>query len=137
MSTAVRIEPRRGGWSAVPVIAGVLGSIGLVVHWLQLDRLPFVFCFFKATTGIPCMTCGTTRAMARLARLDPVAALQVNPLATLVLSAVIVLGFVELVLWAQGRTLSFSLSSRQIRWAWFLGGLLAALNWAYLIKAGV
>jgi len=137
VSATLRIEPRNSRWAVLPIVAGMLGSAGLVVHWLHLDRLPVVFCFFKATTGIPCMTCGSTRALARLASLDLAGALQVNPLATVALSSVLVFGVVELALWTQGRTLSVSLSPRQIRWGWVLAGLLLVVNWAYLIRAGV
>jgi hypothetical protein len=137
MSAAVRIEQRSGGWAVMPILAAALASGGIVVHLLHLDRLPMVFCFFKAATGIPCMTCGSTRALARLAHLDVFGAMRVNPLATIALSTVIVLGLVELVLWMQGRTLSISLSPRQIRWSWVLAGLLLMVNWVYLIRAGV
>lgn len=137
MSTAVRIEPRSARWAVLPIVAAVLGVGGLLVHWLHLDRLPIVFCFFKATTGIPCMTCGSTRALARLASFDPLGALRVNPLATITLSAVLALGLVELVLWTRGRTLSFALSSRQIRWAAIVAVVLLIVNWAYLIWARV
>jgi hypothetical protein len=137
MRAAVRIEQRSGGWAVMPILAAALASAGIVVHLLHLDRLPVVLCFFKTATGIPCMTCGSTRALGRLAHLDVLGALRVNPLATIALSTVMVLGLVELVLWMQGRTLSISLSSRQIRWSWVLAGLLLVVNWVYLIRAGV
>src|SRR5688572_19448226 len=110
VSATLRIEQRSGRWAVLPIVAGLLGTGGILVHWLHLDRLPVVFCFFKAATGIPCMTCGSTRALARLASLDLAGALRVNPLATVALSSVLVFGLVELVLWAQGRTVSISLS---------------------------
>ena len=38
-------------------------------------------CPFRALLGVPCLTCGSTRALVALARLDPAAAFHWNPLA--------------------------------------------------------
>jgi hypothetical protein len=40
-------------------------------------------CPIKAVAGLPCLTCGSTRAALALARLDVLSALAVNPAATL------------------------------------------------------
>src|SRR2546428_591021 len=70
--TTLRARP--GG---VPVGA-ILAACGLVaigtIAVLHLDRLPFSLCVFKAVTGLPCMTSGTTRPLARPPRLAPGAA---------------------------------------------------------------
>ena len=46
--------------------------------------IPFWGCPLKELTGIPCPTCGGTRALAALARLDLKEALLCNPLVTVV-----------------------------------------------------
>jgi hypothetical protein len=76
-------------------------------------------CVFKAVTGIPCPTCGGTRALAALSRLEPWQALHWNPLLTLAVFAALAYPFARVRI--PGR----------IGWPLFWAALL--LNWAYLI----
>jgi hypothetical protein len=124
---------------AFPVGALLLGLgvvAGAAAAMLGLDRLPVAICYFKALSGLPCLSCGGTRAVAELARLDPAGALAMNPLATLAGLALIPWGLGDLLLWLRGRALRLSVAPAlrpALRW-----GLMAALvlNWAYLIAAG-
>jgi len=118
----------------------VFGAIGVAaavaVRVLHLDRLGFSFCVFKALTGCPCVTCGTTRALARLAAGDWLGALAMNPLAAVAAFTLVPWVLADLVLLPKGRALDLTLSpaaARLARW-----GTLVALvaNWAYLIAAG-
>ena len=86
--------------------------------------------------GLPCLTCGATRAGLALARFDPVGAVLINPLATLAWIGLVVGGLVAGLLALVGRPLRepdwrLSLSAR-----WLLVAVLVA-NWAYLVGAGV
>ena len=132
--TALRARP-----GAVPVgailAACALGAITMVVL-LHLYRLPFSVCIFKAVTGIPCMTCGTTRALARLARLDLAGALAMNPLATLGTLAVLPWGAADLLLLSRGRALSLELSPAAARVVRIAAVVAVLANWAWLIAAG-
>ena len=119
---------------AIFLAIGVAAAGAIAV--LHLDRLPIVVCVFRAATGIPCLTCGATRAAAHLAVGDIAGAFAMNPLATLAGLALVPWGLADLALLARGKALAVELAPPT---AWAVRGLaVAALfaNWAYLIAAG-
>jgi hypothetical protein len=83
--------PRIAGWRPlerderqVAILWGVLALSSLLLRPLWLALAPLLpACPFRVLTGIPCLSCGTTRAAIALLHGDPLAALAVNPLATL------------------------------------------------------
>jgi hypothetical protein len=130
------IEPRGRGPAAVAVVAVVFAIVGPLVAWLHLDRLPIRVCMFKTITGIPCMTCGTTRALGRLARFDLVGAIRISPLAAVALMVMLAFGFFDLLLLPGGRTLRVRTSPGEWRWMVVLALALLFANWIYLIATG-
>jgi hypothetical protein len=119
---------------AVLAVIGV--TAGVAVGLLHLDRLPFTVCVFKAVTGWPCLTCGSTRALALLFARDVVGAFAMNPLATLLAAALLPWGVADGVLMLRGRALGIELSP-------WLGHVVRAAavslllgQWAYLVAAG-
>jgi hypothetical protein len=129
----------RAGRGGVPVGA-ILAACALVamgtIAVLHLDRLPFSLCVFKAVTGLPCMTCGTTRALARLARLDLAGALSMNPLVTLATLTLLPWAAADLALLPRGRALSLELSPAAARVARIAAVAAVLANWAWLVAAG-
>jgi len=123
-----------------PPLGAIFGGIGLLaaaaVSRLRLDRIPLTLCVFKGLTGLPCPTCGSTRAMGRLFALDFAGALAMNPFTTLV--AVLVAGWAvtDLVLLPRRRALDIVVPKR-LGFALRVGTLVLFLaNWVYLIAAG-
>ena len=120
-------------------LGAILGAIaatgGALVGLFRLDHLPFTVCLFKAITGLPCPTCGSTRAAGCLARGDVAGALAMNPLTTLALFGLLVWAAADLVLLIRGRAVDLTVSPR-------LGHVLRVavvvalvVNWAFLIAA--
>jgi hypothetical protein len=119
-------------------LALALGAVSALVLLPFAARLaPFVPpCPFHALTGLPCVGCGTTRAVVALARGDVLGALAFNPLS----AAAIVLGGaagVLLPLWVALRQPLPMLAPELPRRARLLLIALLVLDWAYLIARGV
>lgn len=62
-------------WTSVTIVSALLSAV-----WLTRLGLPQVVCPFHALTGLPCLTCGATRALAALLRGDLATSLRTNPL---------------------------------------------------------
>jgi hypothetical protein len=68
----------------IAALWGVLAVSSLLLRPLWLALAPALPpCPFRALTGIPCLSCGTTRAALAVLHGDIVNALAINPLATL------------------------------------------------------
>jgi hypothetical protein len=119
------------------LIFGAIGALGaVVVGLLHLDRMKLPLCYVKALTGLPCPTCGSTRAAGRLFDLDLPGAFAMNPLATLAALAIAAWALGDLLLLPRRRALGIEVAPRAAA-ALRIGIVVAAvLNWAYLLAAG-
>ena len=118
-------------------VFGTIGALGTAaVGLLGLDHLPFTVCLLKGLTGFPCPTCGSTRAVGRLAHLDLAGALAMNPLTTLAAALVALWAVADFGLLTRGRGLDLEVGrplGRLVRW---LALVAVAANWLYLVVAG-
>lgn len=80
-----------------------------------------VLCPLKRLTGIPCPTCGATRAVLTLVQGQFVGALQINPLVIFVLCTLPVL---------------LRYNCRLRNWVWAIFAVAVLCNWAYVIFRG-
>jgi hypothetical protein len=92
-------------------------------------------CSFKSFLGLPCPTCGVTRAALELSNLDVASALRINPLATVLMMVLVLGGLVAGVSTFAGHP------PQEPRWdlrpVERLGLLLVIVaNWAYLVANG-
>ena len=112
-----------------------IASLGAVAAWFAL-RLPWPQCLFHALTGLPCVTCGSTRSAIAFFHGQFFSALKWNPLAfgfLCALSSFNIYAFI--VLTTRAPRLRIANSSRAAKTvARFLTIALLALNWVYLLS---
>jgi len=119
------------------VIFGTIGvSVAAFVSLLGLDRLPWSLCYWKVFTGLPCPTCGGTRALACLARLDLAGAFAMNPLVTVAALLIAAWALADLALLPSRRAFTFELGPGPARLARAAAVAAIAANWVYLVAAG-
>lgn len=113
-------------WSAAAISALILRPV-----WIAIA--PHLRpCTFRHLTGIPCPTCGTTRAALALLNFDLASALAVNPLATMV-GVVFIVGGALAMVWVLLRAPALSWPYRWSRaWTAAVVGVVL-INWTYLI----
>ncbi len=125
----VRRNPGIPRWAVLLVglwLALVLGGVAME----QVTGNSVVVCWFRAVTGIPCPTCGSTRALCALARGRIVASVAHNPLVVAV--GVLGLGWLAARV-GFGRRVKVSLGVQERRAAWLLAAALLLANWAYVV----
>lgn len=130
----------RVGAAAKPPLGAIFGGIGVsaaaAVSLLGLDRLPLSLCALKVVTGIPCPTCGTTRALGCLAHLDLAGAFAMNPLAS---SAAFLIGAwaaSDLALLPFRRALVVEMSAVPASVLRAVAVTALVVNWIYLVAVG-
>jgi Protein of unknown function (DUF2752) len=113
---------------------GVLAT--LAVGLLHLDRLPVSLCYVKTLSGLPCPTCGSTRALGRLFALDVPGAFAMNPLVTLAAFVLLAWALADLALVPSRRALALEVGP-SLGNALRVGAVAVIVaNWAYLVAAG-
>jgi len=113
-------------WLAAAVSAVVLRPL-----WLA--AAPHLHaCVFRSLTGIPCPSCGTTRAAMAFLEGDLMTAFINNPLAALA-GLLFVVGAPIAVIWTTAKMSVPSLSNPLPTWVRIGAVFLIAANWLYLI----
>lgn len=103
-----------------------------------LNRKGVGICLLKQWTGVPCLTCGASRAVVSMMRSNFRAAFLVQPLVTLMAPLALALGLVHACfLWFKAERLSIHLQPVERVVLLCVGVVLLVLNWAWLIVSGV
>jgi hypothetical protein len=119
-------------WLVVGGASVCLLGVALATPGIELPR-----CLFKTLTGLPCPTCGVTRTVIALSRLDVPRALFMNPLAAIACVAgllyLIYAAAVLLLRLPRLRPTVSDVDARRIRLA---AVATLAINWIWLIGTG-
>jgi len=127
----VKGEPRNGGTPGVAqllVLIGLAAALVLLTHWCDISLCPL-----KRFVGVPCPTCGTTRAVLLAMRGDFAGAFAMQPLCMALLAAA---GPVALAAYRLPRFRRALASAARSPWAWALAALAVAANWAWVLANG-
>jgi hypothetical protein len=113
-------------------LAAAASAVALKPLWLALT--PHLRpCIFHSLTGIPCPTCGTTRAATAFLNGDLLAAFAANPLAAGV-GLLFVIGAPVAALWAFARWPVPVLPQPLPMWSRVVAVALIVANWLYVIS---
>jgi len=122
--------------SDLEIIAVSVAVLALATGWVLLvSGIHLPACNFRRMTGYPCPGCGGTRAWLMLARLQLVAALQMNPLVAALGMAgglFALYSAVALIFRLPRLRLTFSTRTER-RVFWIAVACITAANWVYLI----
>lgn len=107
--------------------------VGALFVALLPDSVPRIACVFRMLTDLPCLACGSTRAVLALGRFDFATAFRMNPATTLLaFGAVLYVVRAPLVMAGVLKPMR-SPFTRPVLYA---GAALLAINWVYLIISG-
>jgi hypothetical protein len=116
-------------------LAVSLGSLAVAALWMGMG-LPWPHCTFHDLTGLPCLTCGATRAAVQFLHGNFLRALEWNPLVFVGLCAVSIFDiYAAFALVTRAPRLRIAqLTPREKNWVRVLVVIFLGLNWIYLLS---
>jgi hypothetical protein len=121
-------------WTSIALAGAVLV---VLAHLSSQFAIPIPLCPLKTLTGIPCPTCGGTRAMRALSHGALLAALRLNPLVTI--GAIALLPCLAYAAWVtlfNTSRLRFAFSPADQRFLRVAAWVAILANWTFLIVDG-
>ena len=114
------------------VVAGVLGAAR---NWLPVAVRPR--CLLKTWTGVPCCTCGATRALKALLHGHVAAALRLQPLVSvLAMAAILWMGYACAGALLGVPRVRVQITRREKTGLLVLAAVVVGANWVYLVLDG-
>ena len=116
-------------------LSGSVGALTVASIWLALG-LPWPTCVFHELTGLPCLTCGTTRCAIAFLRGNFLAAWRWNPLAFLALTCVALFDLYALIVlvFRAPRLRIVAFTPRAKNFARLAAVAALAFNWIFLLS---
>jgi hypothetical protein len=133
----ILLKERTPGQIEFGIIYGGFALIALVVtRFLPALTTVLPSCVFKGITGIPCPTCGATRAVMHLSRGDIIASLEMNPLVAIaVVSGMMYFIYSALTFLFNMRRITVIFADNEMNPVRLIVALTVAINWGYLVFA--
>ncbi|MEE9555290.1 MAG: DUF2752 domain-containing protein [candidate division Zixibacteria bacterium] len=124
--------------SSVHMIWGAIALLVIVTAGLYRDLIGLMpACVFHGITGIPCLTCGATRSVVSLSTFDLTSSFLLNPLLVIFIIGIIIFSSLHLAGFVFKRKLNLELTPQEKKGIRIAVIALIALNWIYLVIAGV
>lgn len=121
--------PRWPAWALAAI--GAWAVLAAAAHWLgRAAGAPATLCPLRRLTGLPCPTCGSTRAAFSLLSGHVGAAWAYNPLVFCV-GVLLAVSLLARAIFA--RRIELKLTPGERRLAWATGAALLLANWVYVI----
>lgn len=130
----VQMDKREPGQIDFGIIYGSIAALCiLAVKFLPIAHLA-PSCVFRGMSGIPCPTCGATRAFLSMATGNFLDAVTMNPLVVILVSAAIVSCLYSVVsLFCSMRRITFFPSEREKDGMRITAVMIVLLNWGYVL----
>jgi hypothetical protein len=116
----------------LPLFALPLGGWMVQQPWGNLGT-----CALKATVGLPCLSCGATRATIRLLYGDVAGAISLQPMIMAVYAALALWGLVSFGLFVRDKRAKIHLNATESKIFKISLIVVPLVNWAYLIVVGI
>jgi hypothetical protein len=121
-------------WVSLTLAGTALLALGQVSSQFEI---PVPLCLFKHITGIPCPTCGGTRAVKALGHGAVLAALRWNPMVAIAaLAAIPVLAYAAYVVLFRSQRLRLAFAPADQRLLRVAAWIAILANWAFLVIDG-
>ena len=119
------------------VFAAALFFLPLGAHLVETGAIELARCGMKQAFGLPCFSCGSTRATIALFHGDLVRAVALQPLTMLIYLLTLIWGAGSFVALRKRRSVRLQLERREKIFAVVLVVMLPLMNWLYLYQAGI
>lgn len=127
----------RGTIPVGAVLMALLFALPMGAFLVQSETIDLGTCSMKAFVGIPCLSCGSTRATMTLLAGDLIKALKLQPLMISIYFSITIWGLMSFYTFLKNRKLVLDLTKREDLIFKISLVTLPLLNWAYLIATGV